>query len=126
MIIKNNIKTILGEREISIHKMAIDLEMGYRGAHDVVNRDDLSATQLGTLVKVANYLNLTVNDLFEVVENIEEIDTRKKFKVIYTNWNTADSPERIDYIAADTEMDALMDYQAKNNVKVIKVEEVQE
>lgn len=120
MIIKNNIKALLGERRISIRQMAIDLNMGYRGTYDVVNREDLSATQLGTLVKVANYLGLKVDDLFEAVEET------KKFKVIYTNWNTADSPERIDYIAADTEMDALMDYQAKNNVKVIKVEEVQE
>ena len=123
MKIKNNIKTILDKREISMLQMSKDLDWTYDFAWKVASREDLGTTQLSTLTQIANYLDVTVNDLFEVVE---KTDTRKKFKVIYTNWNVENGPERIDYIKADTEMDALMDYQAENNVKVIKVEEVQE
>lgn len=68
MIIKNNIKTILEEREISMLQMSKYLDWSYDFAWKVTSREDLGTTQLSTLTQIANYLDLRVDDLFEEVE----------------------------------------------------------
>lgn len=61
----NNIKSLLEKQDLSINKMATDLGMAYKVAHDLVNRDDLSTTQFGTLLKVADYLNVSIEELYK-------------------------------------------------------------
>jgi DNA-binding Xre family transcriptional regulator len=64
-IAKSNIKSILEEKGISIRKLSMDLGMAYANAHDLVNREDLADTKLGTLIQVADYLKVSIEDLFE-------------------------------------------------------------
>lgn len=61
----NNILNILNKRDISIRKMSIDLGMDYSFAHALVNRRSLGTTKLVTVLKVANYLDVSIYDLFE-------------------------------------------------------------
>ena len=60
----NNIKRILKEKNISIKKMARDVGLDYSLAHDLVNRENLSYTRVGTLKKVADYLDVSIDELF--------------------------------------------------------------
>lgn len=61
----NNILTILDEKGISIREMAIALNRDYAGMHRLVNRESLDTTKLGTLVEIANYLNIEIQDLYK-------------------------------------------------------------
>lgn len=61
----NNILTILGEKDISIREMAIALDRDYAGMHRLVNRETLETTQLGTLLEIAEYLNVDIQDLYK-------------------------------------------------------------
>jgi hypothetical protein len=73
---KNNIKKLLdnkvwvnefGEEKkgISINKFANDLDMYYKTAFALVKREDLSDTKMGTLQKVAEYLEVNVEELYK-------------------------------------------------------------
>ena len=61
----NNILTILDEKQISIREMAIALNKDYAGMHRLVNRESLDTTKLGTLVEIAEYLNVEIQDLYK-------------------------------------------------------------
>lgn len=65
-IIGNNIASILKSRNISVRKMAMDLNMDYSMAHSLVNRKSLMHTQLITLVKIATYLDIDLEELFSL------------------------------------------------------------
>lgn len=64
-ITKNNIKIIMAEKRISIRKLASDLKIAYANAYDLVNREDLSDTKLGTLIRIADYLGVDIKDLYK-------------------------------------------------------------
>lgn len=61
----NNILAILDEKQISIREMAIALNRDYAGMHRLVFRESLDTTKLGTLVKIAEYLNVDIQDLYK-------------------------------------------------------------
>ena len=61
----NNIGNILDEKRISIREMSIGIKMDYAGTHRLVNRASLNTTKLETLVKIANYLNVEIQDLYK-------------------------------------------------------------
>lgn len=61
----NNILAILDEKQISIREMAIALNRDYAGMHRLVNRESLDTTKLGTLVEIAEYLNVEIQDLYK-------------------------------------------------------------
>lgn len=77
---KNKIKYILEEKEISIRRLSMDLSTPYAATYNLVNRKDLKTTQLGTLVDVAKYLNVEITALYMEEENImnELIEIAKK------------------------------------------------
>lgn len=77
---KNKIKYLLEEKGLSIRQLGIHLNMDYAAAHKLVSRQDLKATQLGTLVEVAKYLNVEITELYMEEENImnELIEIAKK------------------------------------------------
>lgn len=77
---KNMIKYILEEKEISIRRLSVDLNTPYAATYKLVNRKDLKATQLGTLYDVAKYLNVEITALYMEEENImnELIEIAKK------------------------------------------------
>lgn len=77
---KNKIKYLLEEKELSVRQLGIHLNMDYAAAHALVNRKDLKATQLGTLYDVAKYLNVEITALYMEEENImnELIEIAKK------------------------------------------------
>ena len=60
----NNIKNILEEKNISIRQLSKDLDFSYSFAHNLVNRDSLEATQLGTIIKIAVYLDVSIEKLY--------------------------------------------------------------
>ncbi len=61
---KNNIKAILKQKEISIRRLSIGLGKPYSFTHDLVNRESLAVTQLSTLVEVADFLGVYIEDLY--------------------------------------------------------------
>lgn len=61
----NNILAILDEKGISIRELAMAINMDYAGMHRLVNRESLDTTKLGTLVKIAEYLNVDIQDLYK-------------------------------------------------------------
>lgn len=61
----NNIPRILKEKDISIRRMAIDLDIDYSTMHGLVNRNSLENTQLGRLVEISKYLNVDIKKLYE-------------------------------------------------------------
>lgn len=63
--IGNNILAILDEKEISIREMAIALKKDYAGMHRLVNRESLDTTQFKTILEIANYLQVEVEDLYK-------------------------------------------------------------
>lgn len=61
----NCIKEVLQQKDISIKKMAEDLKMDYSQAHKLVNRSSLDTIQLATLIKIAVYLDVEIEDLYK-------------------------------------------------------------
>lgn len=62
---QNNILNLLKEKNVSIRKMSIDLNLEYSYAYNLVNREHLSSTHLATLDKISKYLNVEINDLYK-------------------------------------------------------------
>lgn len=64
-MIKNNIKKLLKEKNISILQLSKDIGLSYSNAHALVNREDLGTTSLNTLVEVSKSLKVNIDDLYE-------------------------------------------------------------
>jgi len=62
---ENNILLILDEKQISIREMAIALKKDYAGMHRLVNRESLDTTQFKTVLEIANYLKVEIEDLYK-------------------------------------------------------------
>ena len=69
MILKNNIKNLLYDQGISVNKIATDLNIHYPTMHSLVNRETLNDTTLESLVRVADYLGVSVKSLYEKTLN---------------------------------------------------------
>ena len=63
-VIGNNILDILGKKGISIRKMANDLVLDYSYIYNLVHRESLATVQLATVVKIAGYLEVKIEDLY--------------------------------------------------------------
>jgi len=61
----NNILRLLNEKGISIIQLSRDLDLSYSHAHKLANRKDLSKVQVGTLINVANYLEVELEELYK-------------------------------------------------------------
>lgn len=90
---RNNISNLLTKRGLSIRKMSIDLGMDYSATHKLVNREDLGTTQLITVINVAEYLGVSIEELYKIkgaVEMREEIKGLDvKYERIIEKLNTA-------------------------------------
>lgn len=62
---RNNIKNILREKNVSIRQLAIGTNRNYANVHELVNREDLGTTQLGTLIEVARFLGVDIAELYK-------------------------------------------------------------
>lgn len=56
---------MLNQNNISIRQFAKDLDLDYSYAHNLVNREDLSETRLGIIIRVAKYLEVNIEQLFK-------------------------------------------------------------
>lgn len=63
--LKNNIKKILAEKDISINKLSEMIGLTYSNTHSLVNRDSLASTSTQTSAKVAKALNVSIEELFK-------------------------------------------------------------
>lgn len=88
MKLKNNIAKILQVKNISINRLAQEIGLTYSNTHGLVNREDLGDTKLGTLVDVANVLNVNINKLFK------EEDKMKKYE--FTSQEIIEGKNRAD------------------------------
>ena len=87
----NNILKIIKDKGISIKRLSEDLEMDYSATHKLATRDNLATTQLGTVIKVANYLNV----------DIKKIYTRKgenEMKKYYVNFGTGAGNQEVETV----------------------------
>ena len=67
-MLKNNIKTVLKARKTSVLRLSEIIGLTYASTHSLANREDLSDTKIGTLVKTADALGVDVNTLYTVVQ----------------------------------------------------------
>lgn len=63
--IGNNILTILNEKRVSIRELAVQLGKDYAGMHRLVNRESLDTTQFKTILEIADYLKVEIDDLYK-------------------------------------------------------------
>lgn len=68
MILKNRAKQIMIEKQISINKISRDLNIRYATVYNLFNKEDLAMSRLWVVAAVAQYLNVPVNDFFEIME----------------------------------------------------------
>lgn len=68
----NNIKKELENKKMSIYQLAEQMNMTYAACYKLVNRDYLDTSTLGSVVKVANILDLSLMDLFVELEYSED------------------------------------------------------
>ena len=62
---RNNIKDLLDKQGKSIRGLSKHLETSYSNAWKLVNKGSLEATQLETVVRVAEYLEVDIQDLYK-------------------------------------------------------------
>lgn len=78
-MLKNKIKDAMLKERVSINQLSQLLGLTYANTHALVTkREDLSDTKLGTLVDVANILNVEVKDLYE-----NSMEEKKEEKMKY-------------------------------------------
>lgn len=79
---KNNIKNLLDAKRMSINELSKLIKKDYPTTHALVNREGLGATQLDTLIKVANVLDVDIQMLYSE-EGKREIQIIKLFGYNY-------------------------------------------
>lgn len=62
---KNKIEEILTQKEISIRQLSKGTGLSYSHAYSIVSKDDLWNTNLATLEKIAQFLQVSITDLYE-------------------------------------------------------------
>lgn len=60
----NNISRILKKKNISIYKLNDAMGLSYSTTHRIVNQGDLDNISLGTVRRIAKYLEVDILDLF--------------------------------------------------------------
>lgn len=63
---KNKIKYVLDKKGISIKKLSKGINSPYAFTYTLVNRADLYTTQLGTMAKVAKFLGVRIEELYDI------------------------------------------------------------
>lgn len=63
-MLKNNIKKILDDKQVSIRHLSKVIDMDYSNTYNLVHRKDLDNTRVITLVKIAKVLDTNVDDLW--------------------------------------------------------------
>ena len=61
---KNNIKNLLKEKEVSILKLSEEIGLTYASTHALVNREDLGTTQFENLKNIAMFLEVDIDSLY--------------------------------------------------------------
>lgn len=64
---KNKLKELLFNRSISIDKLSIDLQIGRTTLYQIVNAKSIPSVRYA--LKIAKYLNMSVEELFIYDEN---------------------------------------------------------
>lgn len=64
MILKNNIKNLLDKKQVSIRQLSKVINMDYSNAYDLVHRESLDNTKVKTLVMIAKFLEIDLEDLW--------------------------------------------------------------
>lgn len=63
-MLKNNIKKLLADKEVSIRQLSKAIDMDYSNTYNLVHRKDLDNTRVITLVKIASFLDTNVEELW--------------------------------------------------------------
>lgn len=63
-MLKNNIKKILDDKQVSIRHLSKVIDMDYSNTYNLVHRKDLDNTRVITLVKIAKVLDTNVENLW--------------------------------------------------------------
>lgn len=61
---KNNIKTILDMRQMSIRQLAKKWDKPYAYTYNLATREDVKNIPIGTLMELANLLEVDLDDLY--------------------------------------------------------------
>lgn len=77
----NNIKQLLEINKMSINELSKRIKATYKSTHDLVNRDNLATTPLGTLLNVASALDVDVRLLY--ADSKDELEVIKLFNQKY-------------------------------------------
>lgn len=63
-MLKNNIENLLNVEGTSINKLAKDLNIRYATIYNIVKKENLDTIPLENLVKIADYLEVEVEDMY--------------------------------------------------------------
>lgn len=61
----NNVKKLLEEKKISLYRLSEDTDITYSTIYDLAQRESLMGTSLRILDKIAEYLEVDVEDLYK-------------------------------------------------------------
>ena len=61
---------MLKEKGISINGMSMDLNLDYKNAHELVTREYLDMSRFGSIVRISEYLNVKIEDLYETENKV--------------------------------------------------------
>lgn len=64
MELKNNIKNVIEEKNVSIREISKMLGMSYSNTYLLVNKEYIDKTHFITILKIAEYLDVTVSELY--------------------------------------------------------------
>lgn len=82
---RNNIKKLLEKRGKNIQDLCNSTTLTYPATHALVHREDLGNTPVGTIIDIANFLGVNVEDLWRE-DTYEDVEERKLFVIgEYTN-----------------------------------------
>lgn len=74
--IGNNIKELLEQQGKSIYSLSQYIDMSYPNTHNLVNRTDLSNTKLETLLKVAKFLDVDIEELYGLERKLKGVNSK--------------------------------------------------
>lgn len=66
---RNKIKEILEDKNISILELSKKIDSAYRNLYELVNGDYLDSKTFGKIADIADYLDVEIEDLYEVDSN---------------------------------------------------------
>lgn len=120
-MLRNKLEDILIDEGIGIREMARDLNMRYATVHNIVTKDVLDTITLESIVKIANYLGIGVEEMYsETIDpyEFEEVKVlNEAIELINKNSHTGSATDKA-YESINELTDDIEEYGSVDNEKL--------